>query len=85
MKDIKNGIYSRFLILGFYHHRPDKVVGAYIGSGIALLVFMVMEFGFFGDALSISTGLSAVAALLSAAPVINFGLVMSARTVKGTR
>ena len=25
VKDIKNGIYSRLLMLGFYHHRPDTI------------------------------------------------------------
>ena len=85
MKDIQNALYSRLLSLGLYHHRPDNVLGAYIGSGIALLIFMVMGFGFFDDALSISPSLGAVAVLFSAAPVIGFGLVMSARTVKGTR
>jgi hypothetical protein len=84
-KDIKNGIYTRLLFLGFCHHRPDKVIGAYVGSGIALAVFMVPGLGFLGDALSISLGAGAAAALLSALPVIGFGIVMPARTVKGTR
>lgn len=82
---IKNGIYSRLLTLGFYHHRPDKVIGAYVGGGIAVAVFMVLGLGFFGDALSISTGAGVAAALLSALPVIGFGIVMPARTVRGAR
>ena len=83
--DIKDGVYSRLLELGFYHHRPDKVLAAYVGSRIALTVFMVMGLGFFGDALSLPMGSSVVASLLSALPVIGFGFVMPARTVKGAR
>ena len=85
VSDIKDGIYSRLLGLGFYHHRPDRVIGAYVGSGIALGVFMVMGLGFFGDALSLPIGASVTAAILSALPVMGFGLVMPARTVKGAR
>ncbi len=73
------------MALGFYHRRPDHVSRAYVGGGIALIVVLLMGLRFFSDALSVSLGASVVAAILSAIPVIGFGLVMPARTVKGTR
>ena len=82
---IKDGLYSRLLALGFYHRRPDHVSRAYVGGGIALTVFLMLGLRFFSDALSLSLGASLLAAILSAVPVIGFGLVMPARTVKGTR
>ena len=42
---IKSGIFTRLLALGFYHHRPDRVIAAYAGGGVALGVFMAMGLG----------------------------------------
>ena len=85
LEKIKDGLYSRLVALGFYNRRPDHVSRAYVGGGIALIVVLLIGLRFFSDALSVSLAASVVAAILSAIPVIGFGLVMPARTAKGTR
>ena len=88
MKGIKDGIFNRLLQLGYYHHRPDRVRSAYVGGGIATMVFLLVGLGFLGDNFEafyfpLSAGI--VAAVLTALPIIGFGMVMPARTVKGAR
>jgi uncharacterized membrane protein len=88
MSAIKEGIFNRLLRLGYYHHRPDKVRSAYIGGGIATTVFLLVGLGFFGERFEafyfpLSAGI--LAAVLTAIPIIGFGMVMPARTIKGAR
>jgi len=88
MADIKEGIFNRLVKLGFYHHRPDQVRSAYIGGGIATTTFLLLGLGFFGEsfeALYFSLGAGILAAVLTAIPIIGFGMVMPARTIKGAR
>ncbi|MCH7892585.1 MAG: DUF2207 domain-containing protein, partial [Gemmatimonadetes bacterium] len=88
MKGIEDGIFSRLLQLGYYHHRPDEVRKAYIGGGMATMVFLLVGLGFLGESFEafyfpLVSGI--VAAVLTALPIIGFGMVMPARTVKGAR
>ena len=88
MTAIKDGIFHRLLQLGYYHHRPDQVRSAYIGGGIATAVFLLVGVGFLGESFEafyfpLSAGI--VAAVLTAFPIMGFGMVMPARTVKGAR
>lgn len=85
LDDIKDGLYNRLLALGYYHHRPDRIMRTYVGGGVALVVLLMLGLRLFGDPLSLPLGTSVLAAVLSALPVIGFGIVMPARTVKGTR
>ncbi len=88
LKAIKNGIIGRPMHLGYYHHRPDKVRSAYTGGGLAMSVFLLLGVGFFGenfDFFYFPLGAGVMAAALTAVPIIGFGLVMPARTVKGAR
>ena len=85
---IKNGIFDRLLTLGYYHHRPDQIRRAYVGGGIATMVFLMVGIAFFSQSFgffyfSLSAGI--LAAVLTALPIIGFGMVMPARTVKGAR
>ena len=85
---IKDEIFQRLLTLGYYHRRPDKVVQGYVGVGLAITVFLILGLGFFGnkiDAFYLPLGMGAVAALLTAVPIIGFGFIMPARTVRGAR
>jgi hypothetical protein len=85
---IKDGIFNRLLQLDYCHHRPDQVRSAYVGGGIATMVFLLVGLGFLGDSFeAFYFPLSAriVAAVLTALPIIGFGMVMPARTVKGAR
>ena len=88
MTAIREGIFDRLLQLGYYHHRPDQVRSAYLGGGIATMVFLLVGLGFLGETFEpfyfpLSAGI--VAAVLTALPIIGFGMVMPARTVKGAR
>ncbi len=82
---IKSGIYQRLIALGYYSRRPDHVVRAYLAGGVALAVVLIIGLRIFSDAWSLSVGAGVFAAVLTALPVIGFGFVMPARTVKGAR
>ncbi len=85
---IKDGIFGRLMLLGYYHHRPDQVKSAYMGGGLAISVFLLLGVGFFGenfDFFYFPLGTGIMAAVLTAVPIIGFGMVMPARTVKGAR
>ena len=88
MTGIKDRIFNRLVKLGFYHHRPDQVRSAYIGGGIATTAFLLLGLVFVGERFELfyfPLGAVIVAAVLTAAAIIGFGMVMPARTVKGAR
>jgi uncharacterized membrane protein len=88
IKAIQHGIFTRLVHLGYYHHRPDQVRNAYIGGGLATMVFLLVGLGFFGESFELfyfPLGAGILAAVLTAVPIIGFGMVMPARTVKGAR
>jgi hypothetical protein len=88
LKAIRNGIFGRLMHLGYYHHRPDQVRRAYVGGGLAISVFLLLGVGFFGENFGffyVPLGAGVMAAVLTAIPIIGFGMVMPARTIKGAR
>ncbi len=82
---IKSALFDQLVGDGYYRSRPDRVQGAWIGGGLAA-AGIIAALGF---VLANNWGMSQltviVAAVLCAAIVIGFGLVMPARTVKGAR
>ena len=42
---IKDGIFNRLLILGYYYRRPDKVRSTYLGGGIATTAIVLLGLG----------------------------------------
>ena len=88
MPAIVDGIFNRLLQLGYYHHRPDKVRNAYIGGGIATTTILLLVLAFLGQsfqAFYFPLGAIILAAVLTAVPIMGFGMVMPARTIKGAR
>lgn len=82
---IHDGIFAELKKRGYYERRPDKVLGAYLGFAVVLFVLGLVGAMFVADALSLSPLTAFLAALGTALPVLGFGLVMPARTVKGAR
>jgi uncharacterized membrane protein YgcG len=85
---IKDGIFNRLLVLGYYYRRPDKVRSAYVGGGIATTAILLLGLGFWGEsfqAFYFPLGALILATVLTAVPIIGFGMVMPARTIKGAR
>jgi uncharacterized membrane protein YgcG len=82
---IRDRIFSRLLERRYYPQRPDKVKQRYVLVGI--LVGFLVGGGevLAGSYLGQSLLPAALSAVLSAACTIGFGLVMPARTVRGTR
>jgi uncharacterized membrane protein len=85
LPDIKNSIFDGLMEHGYFQHRPDYVRSAFVGGGIAIGVVLF----FLGNALSQKTGIAVapflIAALVSAAIIVGFGWVMSARTPEGVK
>ncbi len=85
LPDIKNSIFDGLMEHGYFQHRPDYVRSAFVGGGIAIGVVLF----FMGNALSQKTGIAVapflIAALVSAAIIVGFGWVMSARTPDGVK
>ena len=88
MPAIEDGIFNRLLKLGYYHHRPDKVRNAYIGGGIATTTILLLVLAFLGEsfeAFYFPLGTIILAAALTGVPIMEFGMVMPVRTIKGAR
>jgi uncharacterized membrane protein YgcG len=82
---IRDGIYDELKKRGYYDRRPDKVLGAWMGGGVVVLVLSLVAFLFVADAFSTSLLTVFLAAIGTAIPVFGFGAFMPARTVKGAR
>jgi hypothetical protein len=82
---IKSAVFGQLVGDGYYRSRPDRVQGAWIGGGLVgagvLAVLGVVLAGNWG----MSQLTVIVAAVLCAAIVVGFGIIMPARTVKGAR
>ncbi len=82
---IKSALFDQLVDDGFYRSRPDRVQGAWIGGGLVGAGVLAV----LGVMLANSWGMSQltviVAAVLCAAIVIGFGILMPARTIKGAR
>jgi hypothetical protein len=82
---IKSALFDQLVRDGYYRSRPDRVQGAWIGGGLAAAGVL----GVLGVVLAGNWGMSQltviVAAVLCAAIVIGYGVLMPARTVMGAR
>ena len=70
---------------GFYHHRPDRVLQTYVGIGLGLLGVATVGLTALSAARGYSPVMGVLAGLGTGLPVVLFGLVMPARTVRGAR
>jgi len=82
---IRDRIFSRLLERGYYTQRPDKVRRRYVMVGILVGFLIGAGEVLVGSHLGQSLLPAAVSAVLSAAITMGFGLVMPARTPRGTR
>jgi len=85
LQGIRDGIFEHLLERGYYHHRPDRVLAAYVGIGIVVSFAGAVGMAILADLLYLSIVTGLVAGLLTGLPIIGFGLVMPARTVAGAR
>ncbi len=78
-------MFRRLLKRRYYARRPDRVKAGFLGAAVVIAVLILIG----GNILAASLGESALpvvlAGVLTGAIVAGFGLVMPARTVKGTR
>ena len=82
---IRDRIFNRLLERRYYLQRPDKVKQRYVLVGILVGFLVGAGEVLAGSYLGQSLLPAAVSAVLSAACTIGFGLVMPARTLRGTR
>ena len=85
---IRDGIFNRLLILGYYYRRPDEVWKSYLMIGFATMVWLGWGLRYLGasfDLFYFPPTVGIMAAVLTALPVAGFGLFMPARTIKGAR
>jgi uncharacterized protein (TIGR04222 family) len=85
LSGIKEGIFEGLGKLHYYRSRPDRVRAGWVAAGIAVGVLIGAGGAVLADRWSLTPVPFLVAAVLSAAIVIGFGLVMPARTEAGTR
>ncbi len=80
LPEIRERIFSQLVDRGYYRRRPDRVVLQYV-----MLAALTLAVGV-GACITLELGAAGwVAAILSAAVVMGFGLVMPARTIEGAR
>ena len=82
---IKERIFSELVGAGYYDRRPDKVAGLYVGLGVAAIAMGFPLAIALGNASIIPIPVLILSVVLTAAPIIGFGIFMPARTVSGTR
>lgn len=82
---IKDQIFQSLTATGFYLHRPDKVLGAFVAIGAVALALSIPAFQILGKIFYVSPLSAGLAGVLSALPILGFGLFMPARTRRGTR
>ena len=84
---INDGIFNRLLVLGYYYRRPDKVWSTYVGGGMVTATTALLGLVFLGrfEISYFPLGAVILAVVLTAVPIIGFGMVMPARTIKGAR
>jgi hypothetical protein len=85
MSDIRNDLLQGLKEAGFYRHRPDKILGAFIAVGGVSLGLAIPGFLLLADLFMTSSLTATIAGVLFALPILGFGIFMPARTVKGTR
>lgn len=82
---IKSDLFQGLKDEGYYRHRPDKVLGAFVAVGVVALGLAIPGFLLLADIFMTSPRSAGIAGALFSLPIIGFGIFMPARTVKGTR
>ena len=85
LAEIRNDLLDGLKAAGFYRHRPDKVLGAFVAVGVVSLGLCIPGFLVLADIFMTSPLSAVIAGALFAVPILGFGIFMPARTVKGTR
>ncbi len=85
LSEIRDQLYNGLTRAGYYRKRPDRVLGAFLVTGVVALGVGVPGFQLLAGTFMMSSGSALVAAILTAIPIIAFGVVMPARTQRGTR
>ncbi|MGW8264720.1 MAG: DUF2207 domain-containing protein [Longimicrobiales bacterium] len=85
LTEIRSDLLEGLKDAGFYRHRPDKVLGAFVAVGVISLGLSIPGFLLLADLFMTSPQSAALAGALFALPILGFGIFMPARTVKGTR
>jgi uncharacterized membrane protein YgcG len=85
LAEIKSDLFQGLKEAGFYRHRPDKVLGAFVAVGVVSLGLSIPGFLLLADMFMTSPVSAGLAGGLFALPILGFGIFMPARTVKGTR
>jgi len=85
LAEIKTNLFQGLKEAGFYRHRPDKVLGAFIAIGVVSLGLSIPGFLLLADMFMTSPLSATIAGGLFAIPILGFGIFMPARTVQGTR
>jgi hypothetical protein len=82
---MKNDLFQKLKRAGYYRHRPDKVLGAFIAIGVVCLGIAIPGFQLIASIFLMSPLSAVIAGALTALPILGFGVFMPARTIKGTR
>lgn len=83
--EIKDQLFRALKSAGFYRHRPDKVLGSFIAMGVVSLGLSIVGFQILAGIFLISPLTAVLAGVLTALPILGFGVLMPARTRKGAR
>ena len=82
---IKSAIFEELVDAGYYAKRPDAVQGTYIGIGMGVIIVATGLFLFLAKVAGAAPIAAIIGGIASGIPVIGFGVVMPARTVRGAR
>ena len=85
LPQIQTDIYSELMQRHYYHHRPDKTKGFYTVFGLTVLVISLALGIPLARWLQAPMATVVITVVGCALPVLLFGLIMPARTVRGTR
>jgi uncharacterized membrane protein YgcG len=83
--DLKRALFAQLLTQGYYHHRPDKVLQAYVGIGVAMTAIAIAGLAVLSRFAGYDPLFGVLAGAGTGLPVILFGLFMPARTIAGAR
>ncbi|HKZ52587.1 MAG TPA: DUF2207 domain-containing protein [Candidatus Acidoferrales bacterium] len=81
---IRDHIFDALMARGYYTNRPDKVKRNYVIAGVVVVFLAIWGGGFIAGILGQQSFPFIVAAVLSGGIIAGFGLVMPARTVRGS-
>ncbi len=85
LADVKNDLYRSLKSKGYYRQRPDKVMGTFLAIGAISLGLAIPGFQLLANIFMTSPLSAVIGGILTALPIMGFGIFMPARTVKGAR